>query len=148
MKKHSARVAPLSACNSPVLTLTKVEGNGPGRRGLERGSSLLATCAPGAAPRASGGGGSVARLPREAAGRGLRAAHPAASCPALQLLRGLSGVPWVGSITPAHPIPPPGSQRRSLERAGCRRRRHPARRSEPSSAHQPSDAPRRGRASR
>lgn len=26
MKKHSARVAPLSACNSPVLTLTKVEG--------------------------------------------------------------------------------------------------------------------------
>nr|XP_033794504.1 putative thiamine transporter SLC35F3 isoform X2 [Geotrypetes seraphini] len=27
MKKHSARVAPLSACNSPVLTLTKVEGN-------------------------------------------------------------------------------------------------------------------------
>ncbi|KAM7408893.1 hypothetical protein PAMA_002559 [Pampus argenteus] len=25
MKKHSARVAPLSACNSPVLTLTKVE---------------------------------------------------------------------------------------------------------------------------
>lgn len=37
MKKHSARVAPLSACNSPVLTLTKVEGNGPGRRGLARG---------------------------------------------------------------------------------------------------------------
>ncbi|XP_066238403.1 solute carrier family 35 member F3 isoform X1 [Saccopteryx leptura] len=35
MKKHSARVAPLSACNSPVLTLTKVEGeeclrDGPG----------------------------------------------------------------------------------------------------------------------
>lgn len=29
MKKHSARVAPLSACNSPVLTLTKVEGNEP-----------------------------------------------------------------------------------------------------------------------
>lgn len=28
MKKHSARVAPLSACNSPVLTLTKVEGRG------------------------------------------------------------------------------------------------------------------------
>ncbi|XP_066553075.1 solute carrier family 35 member F3 isoform X2 [Amia ocellicauda] len=27
MKKHSARVAPLSACNSPVLTLTKVEGD-------------------------------------------------------------------------------------------------------------------------
>ncbi|KAM4770944.1 LOW QUALITY PROTEIN: solute carrier family 35 member F3 [Rhinophrynus dorsalis] len=27
MKKHSARVAPLSACNSPVLTLTRVEGN-------------------------------------------------------------------------------------------------------------------------
>ncbi|XP_055026348.2 solute carrier family 35 member F3 isoform X2 [Misgurnus anguillicaudatus] len=26
MKKHSARVAPLSACNSPVLTLTKVRG--------------------------------------------------------------------------------------------------------------------------
>ncbi|XP_046885554.1 putative thiamine transporter SLC35F3 [Hypomesus transpacificus] len=26
MKKHSARVSPLSACNSPVLTLTKVEG--------------------------------------------------------------------------------------------------------------------------
>ncbi|XP_071337003.1 solute carrier family 35 member F3 isoform X3 [Trachinotus anak] len=26
MRKHSARVAPLSACNSPVLTLTKVEG--------------------------------------------------------------------------------------------------------------------------
>ncbi|TNN62935.1 putative thiamine transporter SLC35F3 [Liparis tanakae] len=25
MKKHSARVAPLSACNSPVLTLTTVE---------------------------------------------------------------------------------------------------------------------------
>lgn len=30
MKKHSARVAPLSACNSPVLTLTKVEGRGRG----------------------------------------------------------------------------------------------------------------------
>lgn len=41
MKKHSARVAPLSACNSPVLTLTKVEGNGLGRRGLARGR-----CAP------------------------------------------------------------------------------------------------------
>ncbi|KAF3708333.1 putative thiamine transporter SLC35F3 [Channa argus] len=27
MKKHSARVAPLSACNSPVLTLTKVEAS-------------------------------------------------------------------------------------------------------------------------
>ncbi|XP_048865480.1 putative thiamine transporter SLC35F3 isoform X3 [Brienomyrus brachyistius] len=26
MKKHSARVAPLTACNSPVLTLTKVQG--------------------------------------------------------------------------------------------------------------------------
>lgn len=108
MKKHSARVAPLSACNSPVLTLTKVEGNGPGRRGLERGSSHPVTYAPGAAPRASGGGGSVARLPREAAGRESRAAHPAASCPALQLLRGLSGVPWVGSVTPPHLIPPPG----------------------------------------
>ena len=33
MKKHSARVAPLSACNSPVLTLTKVEGK---RRRWER----------------------------------------------------------------------------------------------------------------
>lgn len=31
MKKHSARVAPLSACNSPVLTLTKVEGKAAGR---------------------------------------------------------------------------------------------------------------------
>uniref|UniRef100_G1P0E0 Solute carrier family 35 member F3 n=1 Tax=Myotis lucifugus TaxID=59463 RepID=G1P0E0_MYOLU len=33
MKKHSARVAPLSACNSPVLTLTKVEGEERPREG-------------------------------------------------------------------------------------------------------------------
>lgn len=38
MKKHSARVAPLSACNSPVLTLTKVEGNGLGAAGPHAGS--------------------------------------------------------------------------------------------------------------
>lgn len=37
MKKHSARVAPLSACNSPVLTLTKVEGNAGGGGGLYPG---------------------------------------------------------------------------------------------------------------
>ncbi|XP_028676562.1 putative thiamine transporter SLC35F3 isoform X2 [Erpetoichthys calabaricus] len=34
MKKHSARVAPLSACNSPVLTLTKVEGDEHPRESL------------------------------------------------------------------------------------------------------------------
>lgn len=49
MKKHSARVAPLSACNSPVLTLTKVEGNGQGRRGLPRADARSL--------RPSGGGG-------------------------------------------------------------------------------------------
>lgn len=43
MKKHSARVAPLSACNSPVLTLTKVEGRGcpsPGGGGNDEASRL------------------------------------------------------------------------------------------------------------
>uniref|UniRef100_A0A3Q4HNB6 Solute carrier family 35 member F3 n=1 Tax=Neolamprologus brichardi TaxID=32507 RepID=A0A3Q4HNB6_NEOBR len=34
MKKHSARVAPLSACNSPVLTLTKVEGEDRSRENV------------------------------------------------------------------------------------------------------------------
>ncbi|MBN3272055.1 S35F3 protein, partial [Polyodon spathula] len=34
MKKHSARVAPLSACNSPVLTITKVEGDEHPRENL------------------------------------------------------------------------------------------------------------------
>ncbi|KAE8602066.1 hypothetical protein XENTR_v10013870 [Xenopus tropicalis] len=37
MKKHSARVAPLSACNSPVLTLTRVEGNSCIRSNCENG---------------------------------------------------------------------------------------------------------------
>ncbi|XP_070257133.1 solute carrier family 35 member F3 isoform X2 [Myotis yumanensis] len=44
MKKHSARVAPLSACNSPVLTLTKVEGEERPREGS----------APAEAPAAAG----------------------------------------------------------------------------------------------
>lgn len=47
MKKHSARVAPLSACNSPVLTLTKVEGR---RTGAGAGVCLPAGTAAGAAP--------------------------------------------------------------------------------------------------
>lgn len=51
MKKHSARVAPLSACNSPVLTLTKVEGRGssypfrpPDTAQTVAGECVMGTC--------------------------------------------------------------------------------------------------------
>lgn len=50
MKKHSARVAPLSACNSPVLTLTKVEGEDrPRENVVGTTDSQLAAGAAGAA---------------------------------------------------------------------------------------------------
>lgn len=106
MKKHSARVAPLSACNSPVLTLTKVEGNGPGRRGPARGPRT-----PLPAPSLGSAARSAALLPSAGVEtrpprcpellRGLRAAHPAASFP---------GGPRaaVGSASaPSRPVPSP-----------------------------------------
>ncbi|XP_048387833.1 solute carrier family 35 member F3 isoform X2 [Stegostoma tigrinum] len=59
MKKHSARVAPLTACNSPVLTLTKVEGDecpaeASGSRVGARASRTEADTQ--AEPRGGGGG--------------------------------------------------------------------------------------------
>lgn len=78
MKKHSARVAPLSACNSPVLTLTKVEGNGQGRRGLPRADAR--SLRPG-----GGGGRHPARAPwlwvsPRSPGSVARSAAPHACC--------------------------------------------------------------------
>ncbi|KAK6328156.1 hypothetical protein J4Q44_G00001340 [Coregonus suidteri] len=51
MKKHSARVAPLSACNSPVLTLTKVKGEDRPRENVV-GSTADGQAANGGAPGA------------------------------------------------------------------------------------------------
>lgn len=69
MKKHSARVAPLSACNSPVLTLTKVEGNGavPGAVRSAEGPAAATAAAPvprpaPTRPRAPGSGTLHGRL--------------------------------------------------------------------------------------
>ena len=98
MKKHSARVAPLSACNSPVLTLTKVEGNGPGRRGLEREPGTLLPVAPG---RRRAPAGLATRPP--GCPEMLRASHSAASLPG-------SSAPSRSVLSPLgleHPIAPP-----------------------------------------
>ncbi|XP_060708488.1 solute carrier family 35 member F3 isoform X2 [Hemiscyllium ocellatum] len=64
MKKHSARVAPLTACNSPVLTLTKVEGDecpaeASGGKGGARASRTEADTR--AEPRGGGGGRRLGR---------------------------------------------------------------------------------------
>lgn len=157
MKKHSARVAPLSACNSPVLTLTKVEGNGPGRRGLEREPGTLLPVAPGQRRAPAGLATRPPGCPEMP-----RAAHPAASFPG-------SSAPSRPVLSPLgleHPAAAPHAPRLTRgvaqlpearrERVGCRRLRHPppptprlaSARSEASPAHQPSDAPLRGRASR
>lgn len=67
MKKHSARVAPLSACNSPVLTLTKVEGNAQPPR--PRGPCTLAgeCCHPEGELPDCGAPGLGVLLPKDAA---------------------------------------------------------------------------------
>lgn len=84
MKKHSARVAPLSACNSPVLTLTKVEGK---RRRWERDGGTVTGVSRGD------------RVPRRGMRRGYwcrnRECSGAAGCSAGAMLGG------------AHPCPPP-----------------------------------------
>ncbi|XP_075388896.1 solute carrier family 35 member F3 isoform X2 [Tenrec ecaudatus] len=86
MKKHSARVAPLSACNSPVLTLTKVEGE-------ERSQD---TPAPAAAAEAQAAAGTET---------GGRTGHLCWQCSSVQLKKAFWGVAvvlcvcasWAGS---------------------------------------------------
>lgn len=98
MKKHSARVAPLSACNSPVLTLTKVEGNGPGRRGLAGGPASPYLCPWAASPA----------VPRSCLLRGWRrpgAAAGAAGCPPGCLLPGRTPRSWRSGSASAPPRP-------------------------------------------
>ncbi|XP_078069527.1 solute carrier family 35 member F3-like [Mustelus asterias] len=93
MKKHSARVAPLTACNSPVLTLTKVEGDErpaeASRAGVGGGSSRTEAEARGEAE--GGGGGAARRLGRRACCRPYR-------CSARQLKRALWGWAVVLSV--------------------------------------------------
>ncbi|KAJ3610102.1 hypothetical protein NHX12_022196 [Muraenolepis orangiensis] len=67
MKKHSARVAPLSACNSPVLTLTKVEGEDRPREnavGAVDGQAAVVAAAVGAAAAGGAESGSGRRRRR------------------------------------------------------------------------------------
>uniref|UniRef100_UPI00398E5614 solute carrier family 35 member F3 n=1 Tax=Pristiophorus japonicus TaxID=55135 RepID=UPI00398E5614 len=67
MKKHSARVAPLTACNSPVLTLTKVEGDErPEEAGGGRGGGGPSRTEAETRGEAGGGGGGGEGVERRA----------------------------------------------------------------------------------
>lgn len=125
MKKHSARVAPLSACNSPVLTLTKVEGNawrGGGDlrlRGVARSPRPAqgAASAPGAPCSAAACGGGTWQLPGApgCCGPGglrrvlrpprLPPARPRHICPV-----GGRGSPLRSPVPPTHALVSPGSE--------------------------------------
>lgn len=101
MKKHSARVAPLSACNSPVLTLTKVEGNAPDGSGDLRPRGVAISHRPGQGAASSPG--APCRAAAAAAGsflRGPSTSGAAASAPARPAL-------WVGGGHPSTPQCPP-----------------------------------------
>lgn len=118
MKKHSARVAPLSACNSPVLTLTKVEGNawrGGGDlrpRGVARSPRPAqgAASAPGAPCSAAACGGGTWQLP---GAPGCCGPGDCAGCCGRRgsLLRGPgTSALWVGGGHPSAPRCPPRSR--------------------------------------
>lgn len=125
MKKHSARVAPLSACNSPVLTLTKVEGNAGAARGGPRVLPALgsppgpsrrgAGSRPAAGGRAAarwhpgGTGGDVRGRPAPREGRG----DPPRTCPRLPCPALLWGC--VGALLPQWASGAPPGPRGALE---------------------------------
>lgn len=115
MKKHSARVAPLSACNSPVLTLTKVEGNawrGGGDlrpRGIARSPCPAqgAASAPGAPCSAAACGGGTWQLPGAPGCCGPGGLRRVLRPPRLPPARPGTSALWVGGGHPSAPQCPP-----------------------------------------